>query len=45
MSTTLKACSKTGIGFLFWVIEAVILMVSEQKYLIIYAWPNFQKYE
>jgi hypothetical protein len=37
MSSPLKACSKTGIGFLSWVIEAVILMVSEQKYLIIYA--------
>jgi len=37
MRTPLKACSKTGIGFLFWVIEAVRLMVSEQKYLIIYA--------
>jgi hypothetical protein len=40
MNTPLKACSKTGIGFLFWVIEAVILMGSEQKYLIIYAWPH-----
>jgi len=37
MSTPLKACSRTGIGFLFWVIEAVILMVGKQKYLIIYA--------
>ena len=36
MSSPLKACSKTGIGFLFWLIEAVILMVSEQKYLVIY---------
>jgi len=32
MSTPLKAYFKTGIGFFFWVIEAVILMGSEQKY-------------